>query len=60
MGGMMAVKVWQTVLLLLAIILAGAQFYETYVAEMPPEVWRLARTVWVSWAAWDSFRLLLK
>lgn len=56
----MAVKVWQTVLLLLAIILAGAQFYETYVAEMPPEVWRLARTVWVSWAAWDSFRLLLK
>lgn len=57
---MTTVKVWLTVVLLLAIVLAGAQFYENYLAEMPREVWRLAGTMWVAWSAWHSFRLFLK
>jgi hypothetical protein len=57
---MTTVKVWLTVVLLLAIVLAGAEFYHTDVAAMPREVWRLAGTMCVSWAAWHSFRLFLK
>ena len=57
---MTTLKVWLTVVILLAIVLAGARFYETYVVEMPSEVWRLAGTMWASWAAWHSFRLFLR
>jgi len=56
---MTTLKVWLTVALL-GIVLAGAQFYDSFVATMPHEVWRLAGTIWVSWAAWHSFRLFLK
>jgi hypothetical protein len=57
---MTTVKLWLTAVLLLVIVLAGAQFYEAYVSTTPREVWRLAGTMWVSWAAWHSFRLFLK
>ena len=53
-------KVWGCAIAAVALALLGAHLYTAYIAQMPHTVWRLAATVWASWASWHTFRLLIR
>lgn len=57
---MTTLKVWGFFLLAVLAALLGIHVYTTYVVQMPHIVWRFAETLWVSWAAWHTVRLVTR
>lgn len=57
---MTTLKVWCGALAVALLALVGWHAYVTYLAAMPPGVWRVVGVTWSAWATWHTYRLMVR
>jgi hypothetical protein len=53
-------KVWGVALAAVLLALLGWHVYSTYLAVMPPRVWRVVGATWFAWATWHTYRSMFR
>jgi hypothetical protein len=57
---MVTLKIWGGALAAALLALLGWHIYVTYLAVMPPSVWRVVGATWVAWATWHAYRSFIR